>query len=141
MIVYLIGALKNKKIPEIAQQIREAGHDVYDQWWCPGEHADLNWQEYCKFRGWSYAEALNEWHAKQVFDIDKFHLDRAEAGVVVLPSGKSSMAELGYLVGRGKPVYILVNEEPDRYDIMPRLATKAVTTIEEVIEELKHDKR
>lgn len=136
MIIYLIGALANEKIPEIAQQIRAVGHDVYDQWWCPGPDADRHWQAYCKFRGWTYAEALNEWHAKQVFEIDKFHLDRSDAGILVLPSGKSAMAELGYLTGQGKPVYILVTKEPEKYDIMPEMAAGVFESLADLMKVL-----
>ncbi len=45
-----------------------------------------------------------------------------QAGVLVLPAGKSGHLELGYLIGQGKPAYIWMPEEPDRWDVMYRFA-------------------
>lgn len=132
MILYVIGSLGNPKIPSIAQRFRDDGHDVYDEWHCPGPEADQHWQEYCKNRGLTYEQALDGWHGKQVYEIDKFHLDRADAAVLVYPAGRSGHLEAGYLIGKGKPVYLLLNGQPDRYDIMTRMLTKVTCEIEEI---------
>jgi len=42
--------------------------------------------------------------------------------------------ELGWVVGQGKPGFVLVEEEPERWDIMAQLATGVVTSIEELHE-------
>ena len=139
--IYLIGALKNPNVLEVAKRVREAGHEVYDEWYCPGKNADLHWQEYCNFRGLTYAQALTGWHAKQVFDIDKFHLDRCDAAILVLPAGKSGHLELGYVIGLGKPGYILLDAEPEKFDIMYGFSTKVTTELDEIITAIQNPVR
>jgi hypothetical protein len=136
-LVYVIGALKNPEIPKVAKLFREEGFEVYDEWFCPGPDADTYWQAYCRNRGLSYSEALDGWHAKQVFEIDKFHLDRCSAAVLVLPAGKSGHMEIGYACGTGKRTFILLDKEPDRYDLMYRFVEKATSDVTEIIERLR----
>jgi nucleoside 2-deoxyribosyltransferase len=40
-----------------------------------------------------------------------------------MPAGKSGHLELGYMVGCGKPGYILFDKEPERLDQMVQFAT------------------
>lgn len=138
MIVYIIGALKNPNILEVAKKIRAEGHEVYDEWYCPGKNADLHWQEYCTFNGLSYSQALKGWHAKQVFEIDKFHLDRCDAAILVLPAGKSGHMELGYIKGLGKKGYILLDGEPEKFDIMYKFSDLVTTDLQEIISEISN---
>jgi hypothetical protein len=137
--IYLIGSLRNAQIPHIGKALRGAGCDVFDDWWGAGEKADDAWKEYEAIRGRNYADALMGEAATTIFLFDKSHLDRCSCGVLVLPAGKSGHIELGYLVGQGKPTYVLFPEEPerDRWDLMYRFATKVVFSVEELINELK----
>ena len=142
MIVYVIGSMRNPRIPEIGNALREVGHEVFEDWFSPGPHADDEWQQYEKVRGRSYREALRGYHARHVFQFDKLHLDRAHAGVLVMPAGRSAHIELGYLIGQNKPGFVLFDGEPERYDIMYQFATEVCFTSEELLEELKtYDKR
>jgi endogenous inhibitor of DNA gyrase (YacG/DUF329 family) len=70
-LVYLIGALKNPRVPHVGNALRAAGFDVMDEWWTPGEHADTHWQEYEKLRGRSYREALRGRSATNTFMFDR----------------------------------------------------------------------
>jgi nucleoside 2-deoxyribosyltransferase len=54
----------------------------------------------------------------------------------VMPAGKSGHIELGYAVGQGKPGYILLEKEPERWDLMYAFATKIFYHIELLTEEL-----
>lgn len=123
--VYLIGSMRNAQIPLLAVQLREAKFDVFEDWYSPGPEADEQWQKYEQIRGRTFHEALNGFHAKHVFAFDKYHLDRADIAVLVLPAGKSGHLELGYMVGKGKPSYILFDGEPDRYDVMYQFANES----------------
>lgn len=139
--IYLIGSLRNPEIPNIANKLRGEGLEIYDEWYCPGPEADEYWQKYCRGRKLSYSEAMEGWHAKQVFEIDKFHLDRCEAAILALPAGKSGHMEVGYIKGLGKPAFILLDKEPDRYDIMYRFVDKVTTDLYEIVQRLpKPDK-
>ena len=139
MIIYVIGSLRNPKIPDIANVLRQDGHDVFDDWWSGSEDADEWWQKHEQIRGRSYAQALVGHHARHVFEFDKAHLDRADVGVLILPAGKSAHLELGYLVGRGKPAYVLFDGEPERFDVMYLFATKACFSLDELLVELNPD--
>lgn len=133
MKVYLIGSLRNPKIPAIANELREAGHDVFDDWFAAGPEADDYWQAYEKGRGRSLAQALDGLAAGHVFDFDYKHLTQAEAVVLALPAGKSGHLELGYAMGRGTPGFILLEEEPERFDVMYRFANGVFTEMEELV--------
>lgn len=136
MIVYVIGSLRNLAIPDVAQSLRIHGHEVFDDWWSSSEDCDDWWQAHERRRGRAYKEAIYGYHARHVFEFDKFHLDRAEAGVMVMPAGRSGHLELGYLIGQHKPGFILFDQEPERFDIMHLFATAICFSVEELVREL-----
>jgi len=134
MIIYLIGSLRNPEVPLYAKALREAGHEVFDDWFAAGPEADDYWRDYEIQRGHSFIQALDGYAANHVFEFDKHHINRADAAVLVLPAGKSGHLELGYAIGLGKLGYILLDNNPERYDVMYRFATKVVPSIEELIQ-------
>jgi nucleoside 2-deoxyribosyltransferase len=136
--IYLISALKNEKIPLIGNQLRDAGFDVFDDWFSPGPDADKFLLQYEKLRGHGYKEALKGYAAQHNFTFDKYHIDRCDAAVMVMPCGKSGHLELGYVIGQGKPGYILFEEEPERMDLMYNFATDVFFSVEELIPALKN---
>jgi nucleoside 2-deoxyribosyltransferase len=131
--VYVMGSMRSTRVQEVAKALRERGYDVFDDWISPGPEADDRWQAYEKARGRTYAEALQGYHARHVFALDKKHLDRCDVGVLVLPAGKSAHIELGYLVGQGKTTYVLFDGEPERYDVMYLFATTVFTDLDDLL--------
>lgn len=136
MRLYLIGSLRNPEVPRLAALLRKAGHECFDDWFAAGHEADEWWQKYEKDRGHTYTEALAGWAAQHVFTYDRHHLDRCEAVVLMLPAGKSGHLEFGYAVGRGKKGYILLDKDPERYDVMYAFATKVVDSRAQLLMEL-----
>lgn len=134
--IYLIGSLRNPKVQILANTLRDAGFDVFDDWASPGAEADEKWQEYERARGRTYREALYSAHAMNVFEFDKRHLDAANVVVLCAPAGKSAHLELGYAVGRGKLTFIYMEDEPERFDIMPLFANDVLTTLESLVDAL-----
>ena len=122
-VVYLIGTLRNPEVNRVAQAIRDLGFEVFDDWTAAGSTADDSWRDYEKSRGHSYVQALQGYAAKHVFAFDKFHLDRADLAVLLMPAGKSGHLELGYTLGKGKPGFVLFDQEPERFDVMYQFAT------------------
>ena len=121
--IYVTGSLRNEQVPIIANHLRDVlGLDVFDDWYAAGPRADDHWKEYEEGRGRTYQEALEGYAANHVFEYDKHHLDRCDIGVLIMPAGKSSHLELGYLAGQKKPVFILM-DKPDRWDVMARYAS------------------
>lgn len=137
MKIYLVGSLKNPRIPVIANVLRAEGHDVFDEWYAAGPDADQEWQKYEKVRGRHYRDALYGLHARTVFGLDYMHLASAEAGVLVMPAGKSGHLEIGWLAGRGTPTFILFeNGEPERFDVMYLLNSALCFSVKEVVQKL-----
>ena len=134
--IYLIGSLRNPEIPLIANQLREAGHEVFDDWYAAGPEADDYWRDYERGRGHNFREALQGHAAGHVYCFDREHLERANIVVLALPAGKSGHLELGWALGQGKKGYILLDADPERFDVMYKFATAVVTTVDELIKEL-----
>lgn len=134
--IYLIGALKNTAVPLLAAKLRSAGLECFDDWHAAGPDADDFWQAYEKARGHDFKTALAGFAAKHVFEYDRHHLDRASVGVLLLPAGKSGHLEAGYLIGQGKPLYIVLDDEPKRFDVMYNFAAGVVKTFDELVEVL-----
>jgi nucleoside 2-deoxyribosyltransferase len=135
--IYIIGALKNRNIISLANDIRLLGYDVFDDWISAGEEADEKWQAYEAERGRSYGEAINGYHADTVFNYDLTHLKAADIVIMVLPCGKSGHLEFGWSIGQGKTGYILFDDgEPDRFDIMYRFADALYFDREQLLDAL-----
>src|SRR5690606_11273603 len=134
MKIYLIGSLRNEQVPLTANKLREAGYEVFDDWFAAGPEADDYWKEYEIRRGRSYREALSGHAARHVFNFDRHHLDDCDAAVLLLPAGKSGHLELGYVIGKGKPGYILLEEGAyPRWDVMYGFATGVFESVEELV--------
>jgi nucleoside 2-deoxyribosyltransferase len=135
--IYLIGSLRNQEIPVIGDTLRAEGFDAFDEWHSAGKEADDEFQAYRLGRGLSYRQALNTYAAKHIFSFDKYHLDRCDAAVLVMPAGKSGHLEAGYMAGTGKPVFVLFNGEPERFDQMYQFCTDVCFSVKELIDAIK----
>jgi len=136
--IYLIGSLRNPEIPRIAQQLRAEGHQVFDDWFAAGPEADDKWRDYEKLRGRTLPEALEGKAARHVFEFDRRHLEQADAAVLVMPAGKSAFLELGWMLGRGKPGYIVL-DNPERWDVMMKFATGVYASVEDLLLVLREE--
>ena len=136
-IIYLIGSLRDLKVPEIGQQLRDAGFEVFDDWHAAGPTADDEWKRYEENRDHNYAEALKGYAAKHVFEFDLHHISRANLGILMLPCGKSGHLELGYMLGQGKKGYILLDDNVARFDVMYKFADGVFADLKSLIQELR----
>lgn len=135
--IYIIGSLRNPEVVKVANAIEAQGIEAFCDWFSPGPEADEFWLKYSQERGLTYKQALQSHGARNIFEFDKFHLDRTDAAVMVAPAGKSGHLELGYTIGKGKPGYILYDKEPERWDVMVQFATAVFFSTEELFYELK----
>ena len=132
--IYLIGSLRNERVPIVAHQLRYANpddvnvqtFDVFDDWYAAGPEADDYWKRYEQGREHTYAQALQGHAAVDVFEFDQRNIHRSDIGVLLLPAGKSGHLEFGYMCGQEKPGYILFDEgEPEeRWDVMYQYASQ-----------------
>lgn len=121
MKLYLIGSLRNDRVPKLARNLREIlpGVEVFDDWYAAGPEADDYWKAYEQERGRSYEEALSGYAARHVFEFDKHHLDTSTHALLVLPAGKSGHMELMYAkYGVGARTAILLDPDDVRWDVM-----------------------
>jgi hypothetical protein len=141
--VYIIGSLRNPKIPHIGNTIRRAGFSVFDDWHSVGPECDDKWKDYEAVRGRSYLEALEGEHANAAFNFDLKHLVSSQIGVLVLPAGKSGHMEFGLFCQRKsvpmKFGYVLFEEEPapDRFDLMYKLADGLFFDVDALVKRMK----
>ena len=140
-VLYLIGSLRNKRIPEVAKTLRKefaaADEDVevFDDWYAAGPEADDFWKEYENDRGRTYKEALKGRAAKNVFAFDKHNLDRATHVLLVLPAGKSGHMEVMYgKYGVGAKAAILLDPEDVRWDVMYQFVDDVLESEQEVVD-------
>ena len=139
--IYLIGSLRNPKVPEIAAKLRAAGHDVFDDWFAAGPEADDYWQKYELNKGNNYKQGLAGYAADHVYQFDLHHLNRCDIAVLLLPAGKSGHLELGYAIGKGKEGYILFDDGmPERWDVMYLFAKAVFYDVESLIKEVAKPK-
>lgn len=134
--VYIIGSLRNPRVPEVARELRAAGFEVFDDWFSAGPEADDHWQRKQQGDGLTYRQALEGPAAVHVFDFDLKHLSAADAVVMITPAGKSAHLELGWALGRGKIGVILMEQEPQRWDVMLQFADAVLYSVPEVIKHL-----
>ena len=141
--IYIIGSLRNKEIPVIANEIRSLGFDAFDDWHAAGPEADDEWKRYELGRGHHYGEALQGYAARHVFHFDLSHLDRCDAAVLVLPAGRSGHLEFGYMKGQKKIGYVLFPGQPkddERFDVMYQFANGIYFNLDELKKGLLDDR-
>lgn len=134
MRIYIISSLKNEKVPVLARKLRELGHEVIDDWYAPGPEADDWWTRYEKNRGRTFREALRGLHVEHVFNFDRRWIESSDAVILLLPCGKSGHLEFGYAIGRGKKGIIVLDKEPEKFDIMYAFADAVCYSLEEAVE-------
>lgn len=134
--IYLIGSLRNENVPLIGDKLRAKGFEVFDEWYSAGPEADDHFKKYHQERKISYDAALRGYAARHIFTFDKTHLDRTDIAILVCPSGRSGHLELGYMVGKGKPTYVLMDTDSDRWDLMYQFTNGIFFDINKLIKDI-----
>lgn len=137
--IYLLGSLRNSKVPQLAKELRSRGFDVFDDWYAAGPEADDMWQEYEHERGRDFGEALRQGTpASHVFTYDLHHLVASDLVVMLMPCGKSGHLEFGFARGTGHPGFIYFDGgEPDRWDVMYKFASEIAFTLDQLLAHLE----
>ena len=137
--IYLIGSLRNPKVPIVANILTDAGYKVFDDWFAAGELADDEWRKYEILRGRDYLTAIKGPAAEHVFQFDLTNMEKSDFAVLMLPAGKSGHLELGWMLGQGKKGYILLDDAPPRWDVMYRFATGVFGDVLDLLAALGED--
>ncbi len=135
--VYIIGSLSNPRVEEVANILRIEGFNAFDEW--RAAQGDY-WADYAVRHKMKFKDALAMDFTETAFQFDLKHLKSSDIGVLVMPAGRSAGLELGWMLGHGKLGYILYDGEPERPDLMAKLATGICFSVKELIERLKNDR-
>jgi hypothetical protein len=144
MKLYVASSWRNQYQPNVVGALRQSGHDVYDFRHPPGgDHLGFSWSEVDpNWETWTaeaFVNALAHPVAEAGFSSDFGAMKWADAGVLVLPSGKSSHLEAGYFVGAGKPLVILIDPSVrSEAELMYSMATLIVFDLASLITALDH---
>lgn len=136
-LIYVAGSMKNRSgVLALSKRLRSSGYEVFNEWISPGEETDDKWREWMQANGMSFIDALYSAHGQHVIAFDKRHLDMADGFVLAYPAGKSGHTELGYCFGRGTPAFVLLDAEPERWDVMLGLSTRVIDSADALLVEL-----
>lgn len=133
--IYVASSWRNTRQPEVVEALRKAGFGVYDfRHPAPGE-SGFHWSEIDPaWRDWTptaFRDALAHPIALAGFNRDREALDGCDAGVLVLPSGRSAHLEAGYLIGQSKSVFVLL--APDEPELMYLLSARLATSLPDLL--------
>jgi hypothetical protein len=144
MKLYVASSWRNPHQPQIVEDLRSMGHEVYDFRHPPGgDHLGFSWSDVDpRWTDWTpeaYREALGHPIAVAGFDSDFGAMAWADACILVLPCGRSAHLEAGWFVGAGKPIWILLDPAEFGIDaghhvteLMYRMAAGVFTGIDEL---------
>jgi hypothetical protein len=146
--VYVASSWRNPWQPTTVALLRAAGHEVYDFQHPPGgDHLGFSWSEVDEgWRRWGarqYLLALGDPIAVAGFESDFAAMQWADAGVLLLPCGRSAHLEAGWFIGAGKPLHIVLDEAEfpapggSNPELMYRMATSVSTTVGALLEALR----
>lgn len=137
--IYVASSWRNAMQSDVVQNLRFAGHEVYDFKNPPGHHGfswaelDPNWQN------WTAADYVGQLLLNPIaaagYLQDFRGMEWADVCVLVLPCGRSAHLEAGWFAGRGKRLIILTRdgEEPE---LMALMANHICISMQEVIDVL-----
>lgn len=138
MNIYVASSWRNTRQPAIVEQLRSAGHEVYD-FKNPPNGAGFGWEEVGEYdadgnvSADEYLRMIDHPRALEGFLSDFDAMVWADAVVLVLPCGKSAHLELGWATGAGKRSAILL-EDPMQPELMYLCAEFRTADIGELIE-------
>lgn len=149
MKIYIGGSLANARIRELGLTIQHSlslHTRVFNDWAAAHPEADDKWRDYEQEKKHTIQSALRGHAGQQVFNFDRLNLIAADIFVLVLPCGKSAHLEAGFMsglreAGFGKKVYALIDQEPQRYDVMYNFFDAVFSTEDELLLHLNKDEQ
>lgn len=116
--IYISSSWKNGTQPVLVQELRKLGHQVYDFRHPHGRNDRNVWEGVTRSKGLlaayhqgmlvpdDFDRLLIDKKANDRFDDHFRAMSDADTCVLVLPCGRSSHAEAGYMAGAGKRVFV-----------------------------------
>jgi hypothetical protein len=128
MKIYLASSWRNAAQAEVLQELRNAGHTVYDFKNPKEGDTGFGWKQVGiataadgSVTPRELEQGLSHPRAVDGFQNDFGAMQWADAGVLLLPCGRSAHLEAGWMAGAGKPVFVLAPENTVAARIEPEL--------------------
>lgn len=141
MKIYLASSWRNPFYFRAMEIIRDNGHYVYD--W-RGHKDAFSWDQISPlWKDWSmneYLQALENPIAEKGFEADANALEDCDVCVCLLPCGRSAHLELGYMLGKQKPGIVVLMDSTFEPELMYKLCSKVVKSLDEAVEWLNGQK-
>lgn len=136
MRIYLASSWRNGLQPQVLEELRAAGHSVYDfRNPAPG-NTGFGWKGIDEqWLGWTPEEfraALDHPLAREGFRLDMDALRTCDACVLLLPCGRSAHLELGWAAGAGKITAALMLG-PTEPELMYAMLGAVCTSVPELV--------
>ena len=135
MKIYVASSWRNAHQPLVVESIAEWGFEVYDFRNPPHGKGGFAWSQIDPdWQRWTpsqWRDALDHELARDGYASDLGGMEWADACVLVLPSGRSSHLEAGWMAGRGKPVCVFA-PEPVEPDLMVKLCDEVAVNYTEL---------
>ena len=137
MKIYVASSWKNPFHNAMVEDLMFAGYEVYNY---RNQPESFQWADISpRWQVWSNHDVRSVLeHNEKVelaFEKDKWMMDNADVCILLLPSGRSSHMEAGYMVGKGKNLIIAMFEN-ERPDTLYKLAYRICVTKQEIFEAL-----
>ena len=133
MKIYVASSWKNPRHKVIVNALRERGAWVYDY---RETNARFHWEDldpnYEKWAPGEYLSALGATDVSDAFWRDMSALAAADAVVGLDPLGVSSALEIGWAVGHGRPVVLLVGDVV-KPELMAKMIPFRVCQLEDLV--------
>lgn len=122
MKIYTASSWKNKYYDDVVEWLRHDGHDVYDFRTAistPGKSKAFNWEQIAiNWENWTpeeFAHSIKNPLALNAFKSDYEGMIKSDVCILILPCGRSSHIEAGFMKGLGKKLYIYMpsKERPE----------------------------
>lgn len=108
--VYISSSWSNDFQPDLVRQLRERGHKVYDFRHPSGRDDNNVWDELGinkqSVSGKVFDAAISDPAAESRFSEHFAAMQDADTCILLLPCGRSSHVEAGFMAGRGKRVFV-----------------------------------
>jgi len=135
--VYVASSWRNKHYPEVVRQLLLHGFDVYDFRNPPDGKGGFFWKDIDQnWENWSTRDYIDNLHhpwAEYGFKRDIDAMKAADVCVLVLPCGRSSHSEAGWMAGAGKRVIAFIPEKQEP-ELMYKLFDFVTDSLEQLIE-------
>lgn len=134
--IYVASSWRNRYYPEVVEQLRSHGFDVYDFRNPPDGKGGFFWKDVDpNWDNWTTKQYIDNLHhewAEYGFKRDIDAMRDADVCVLVLPCGRSAHSEAGWMAGAGKRViaYIPEKQEPE---LMYKLFNSVTDDINQLI--------